>query len=147
MDEAFHRGAPRSPDDALRKSLSLTPREYWLRNGAVGATFMTPEEARLRHEIGLGTIMWGSDYPHPEGTYPFTNESLRHTFHGVPSDDVRAILADNAARIYTFDLDKLQPIAARVGPTVDEVARPLTEVPASFPSARGRARRETIEVA
>jgi hypothetical protein len=34
---------------------------------------------------------------------------------------VRAILGENAARVYGFDLAELDAIAARVGPTVDEV--------------------------
>jgi predicted TIM-barrel fold metal-dependent hydrolase len=148
MDEAFHRSSAFTGED-IRKSFSLTPREYWLRNGAVGATFMTPGEARMRHDIGLATIMWGSDYPHPEGTYPFTTECLRHTFHDVPMDDVQAILAGNAARIYGFDMAKLKAIADRVGPSVDDVARPLTaaEVPPGFRQVMVRQRRERIEVA
>jgi hypothetical protein len=32
--------------------------------------------------------------------------------------------------VYGFDLDALAPVAARVGPTVDEVAVPLDEIPA-----------------
>jgi hypothetical protein len=40
------------------------------------------------------------------------------------------MLAGTAAELYGFDLDKLRPIAERVGPTVAEVAQPLTELPA-----------------
>jgi predicted TIM-barrel fold metal-dependent hydrolase len=147
IEEAFHRSSALIGED-IRKSLSLTPHEYWMRNGAVGATFMTPGEARMRHDIGLETIMWGSDYPHPEGTYPFTIECLRHTFHDVPAGDVQAILAGNAARIYGFDMAKLQAIADDVGPPLDEVARPLSaaEVPPGFRHVMLRQRRETIEV-
>jgi hypothetical protein len=36
--------------------------------------------------------------------------------------------------VYGFDLDALAPIAARIGPTVDEVARPLDAVPADASS-------------
>ena len=35
----------------------------------------------------------------------------------------------NAARVYGFDLGLLDPIAARVGPTVEEIAEPLTDIP------------------
>jgi hypothetical protein len=34
---------------------------------------------------------------------------------------VRAILTDNPARIYGFDVDALQPIADRVCPTLEEL--------------------------
>jgi hypothetical protein len=35
------------------------------------------------------------------------------------------MVGDNAAALYGFDLDRLASVAARVGPTVDEIARPL----------------------
>jgi len=118
--------------EMFRSSLSLDPRGYWERNFGVGATFMTPKEARMRHDIGLGTIMWGSDFPHPEGTYPHTRESLRLSFADVPTDELRMILGTNACRIYGFDLDALQAIADRVGPTVEELATPLEDIPKGF---------------
>ena len=40
------------------------------------------------------------------------------------------MLGDTAAAVYGFDLDALDPIAARVGPTVAEIAEPLLEFPA-----------------
>jgi hypothetical protein len=86
----------------------------------------------MRHEIGVRTILWGSDFPHPEGTYPFTRESLRNTFCNVPTDEVRAMIGGNLARIYGFDLDRLQPVADRVGPSPEEVAEPLNHPPAHF---------------
>jgi predicted TIM-barrel fold metal-dependent hydrolase len=116
----------------FRRTLSLDPRSYWQRNFGVGATFMTPKEARMRHEIGLSTIMWGSDFPHPEGTYPHTRESLRLSFSDVPPDELRLILGVNAARIYGFDLEELQLIADRVGPTVEELGTPLDKFPKGF---------------
>ncbi len=73
--------------------------------------------------------MWGNDYPHDEGTHPFTRETLRQVFEGAPEPEMRAILAENAAKLYGFDLDKLAPLGAAHGPTVAELAEPLTEMP------------------
>jgi hypothetical protein len=42
---------------------------------------------------------------------------------------MRRILAGNAAELYGFDLDALAPLAAEVGPTVDELREPLTTLP------------------
>jgi len=42
---------------------------------------------------------------------------------------MRRLLAENAANLYGFDLDKLAPIAAEVGPTVEEIAEPLVGLP------------------
>ncbi|MGB8364172.1 MAG: amidohydrolase family protein [Rhizomicrobium sp.] len=41
----------------------------------------------LQH-FGYNNVLWGSDYPHLEGTFPKTQEVLHHMFEGVP-DDVR----------------------------------------------------------
>jgi hypothetical protein len=69
--------------------------------------------------------MWGSDYPHLEGCWPWSVEHMRLAFAGVDTDEVRAMLGTNAARVYDFDLDTLAPIAAAVGPSPSDVAEPL----------------------
>ena len=40
-----------------------------------------------------------------------------------------SILAGNAAALYDFDLAALAPLAEQFGPTVEEIAAPLTELP------------------
>ena len=110
--------------------MGASPSETWARNCFLGSSFLRPSECALRYEIGVDKIMWGQDYPHAEGTYPYTTEALRNTFADVPIDEVAAMVGENAARFYGFDLDALAPIAARVGPTVDEIAVPLDEIPA-----------------
>lgn len=114
----------------LVKSVPELPSYYWHHNCYAGASFFRPSEAPLRHEIGVDRIMWGQDYPHTEGTYPYTSEALRNTFAGIDTDEVAAMVGLNAAEVYDFDLDVLEPVAARVGPHVEEVRIPLDEVPA-----------------
>ena len=111
-------------------NLPLLPRDYWARQCYVGASFQRPVEALERHRIGVDRIMWGADYPHYEGTPPYTLEALRHTYAGVPADEVAAMVGGNAASVYGFDLDALAPLVARIGPTVAEVDTPLETVPA-----------------
>ena len=60
--------------------------------------------------------MWGSDYPHPEGIWPFTKDQMYQTFQGLPEDEVAAMLGGNAAEFYGFDTQKLAPLAAKIGP-------------------------------
>jgi hypothetical protein len=91
---------------------------------------MRPVECGERHRIGVEKIMWGSDYPHFEGTTPYTREALRYTFSGVPPGEVAAMVGGNAAAVYGFDLDALAPLVDRIGPTLAEVAEPLPVVPA-----------------
>lgn len=100
----------------LRKGLRLKPSEYWARQCFVGASMLSREECDGRHAVGVGTMMWGSDYPHPEGTWPHTKERLRETFAGVPELEARAILGENAAKVYGFDVGALAPDVKRVGP-------------------------------
>jgi predicted TIM-barrel fold metal-dependent hydrolase len=105
--------------------LSLTPSEYFARQCNVGASFIRPSEVPLRHTVGLDKIMWGSDYPHKEASTPYTLESLRAAFAGVPHDETAKMLGGNAARIYGFDLDALAPLAQRIGPRIADVDVPL----------------------
>jgi predicted TIM-barrel fold metal-dependent hydrolase len=116
----------------LMARLSLKPSEYWARQCHVGSSFIREQEVGLRGPVGVDRIMWGSDFPHKEGCWPYSNEHLRLAFAGVPADEVRAMVGANAARVYGFDLEALAPIAAQVGPAVDDVARPLgvDEIPA-----------------
>lgn len=111
--------------EALMKKLSLTPSEYFARQCHVGSSFIRPAEVPLRHAVGLDKIMWGSDYPHKEASTPFTLETLRAEFAGVPYDEVAMMLGTNAAKLYNFDLELLQPIAQRIGPRVGDVDVPL----------------------
>jgi predicted TIM-barrel fold metal-dependent hydrolase len=110
------------PEGAVTKKKAS---EYWATNCYLGASFPGPEDAALFESIGLDTVMWGSDYPHNEGTYPKTRESLRAAFSGWDEKNLRRIFSENIAKVYGFDLEALAPIAAEVGPTVEEIATPV----------------------
>jgi predicted TIM-barrel fold metal-dependent hydrolase len=114
--------------------LPRRPSEYFADNCFVGASFPAPSDAAVFERIGLDKVMWGSDYPHREGTYPYSVESLRLAFSDWDEHDLRRILSENAARVYGFDLDALAPVAAECGPTVGQVATPLDERPADATS-------------
>jgi predicted TIM-barrel fold metal-dependent hydrolase len=99
-----------------RSHLSMKPSDYFRRNVFLGASCMPRQESEARHEIGLANIMWGSDYPHPEGSWPYTRDQMVTTFKGLPEDEVAAMLGGNAVRVYGFDAEKLAPLVARIGP-------------------------------
>ncbi len=100
----------------IRAGLRLRPSEYFRRQCAVGASFMFRHEVEMRHQIGVDQIMWGSDYPHAEGTWPRTRETLAQVFCNVPEAELDAMLGGNAARLYGFDPALLRPVSDRVGP-------------------------------
>jgi predicted TIM-barrel fold metal-dependent hydrolase len=55
---------------------------------------------RLRHELGVENILWSSDYPHPDTTWPHSREVIERQFAGVPADERTKILSGNARRLY-----------------------------------------------
>jgi len=110
---------------AVAKNMSMLPSEYYRKHVWVGASFLRPSEAPLVPDIGVDRIMWGHDYPHSEGSYPYTTEALRAAFAGYPPEQVQAMVGTNAAAFYKFDLSVLRPLADRIGPTVEEVGRPI----------------------
>jgi predicted TIM-barrel fold metal-dependent hydrolase len=110
--------------------LPKTATEYVQQNVWFGVSFPQTNdiEAALK-VIGVDRIMWGSDYPHDEGTYPYTTMALRQVFHAWPEADLRKVLAENVAGVYDFDIAALAAHAAEVGPKVSEVAQPLEALP------------------
>jgi predicted TIM-barrel fold metal-dependent hydrolase len=101
--------------------LQMRPSEYWARNCSVGASSLRPSELAQRHEIGVDRMMFGTDFPHPEGTFPNTPDWIRVTFDGVPEDEARRIIGENAIDIYGFDREKLHTVAERVGPSAESL--------------------------
>lgn len=96
--------------------IPMKPSEYFHRNVRIGSSCMSRHEAEMSHEIGVKSIMWGTDYPHPEGTWPYTRKLMIETFHGMPENEIEAMLGGNAVEFYGLDVDKLNPLAERIGP-------------------------------
>ncbi len=79
----------------------LLPSQVWRQH--VWATFIRDRAGvRIRHEIGLGNIMWSSDYPHSDSTWPNSQRVLAEHFTGVPDEERHKIVCENAARLYGF---------------------------------------------
>ncbi|MCH6563945.1 MAG: amidohydrolase [Myxococcales bacterium] len=116
MDQRYSESHYSAKLGDFRSHLSLKPSEYFRRNVFLGASCMPRREVELRHEIGLANIMWGSDYPHPEGSWPYTRSQMVESFRGVPKDELAAMLGGTAVALYGFDTEKLAPLVARIGP-------------------------------
>ena len=119
-------GELRFSDDVL---LPMLPSEYFARNCWIGVSQPKLSDVAARSGFPADRFMWGSDYPHEEGTYPYTREHLRQVLSGTSETVMRQILSENAAALYGFDLDALAPLAAEHGPTVAEVSEPLIDLP------------------
>jgi predicted TIM-barrel fold metal-dependent hydrolase len=73
---------------------------FYLRR-QVHATFIEdPVGIRERHAFGVDDIMWSSDYPHGESSFPESRAFVERAFAGVPEDETRKMVFENARRLY-----------------------------------------------
>ncbi len=78
------------------KPSTLFKRNFW-------ATFEDDRAGVLTRELlNVDHLMWGSDYPHTEGTFPYSREQVAKDFEGIPASDVRKMVSDNAVQLYGF---------------------------------------------
>jgi predicted TIM-barrel fold metal-dependent hydrolase len=128
-------------NQALLAQVPRPPSEYMANNVYFGASFASPYEVDQARLHGLGSqLLWGSDYPHLEGTFvspegraveSVTRLALRNTFCDVPAAETARMVGGNAIDVYGLDADALRMIARDIdAPTLDELATPIDAVPA-----------------
>jgi predicted TIM-barrel fold metal-dependent hydrolase len=144
MFMAWKAGAIGEIDTSRDPALRELPSFYAKRNCWYGASFPSPNDVRGRDLVGVDKILWGNDYPHYEGCFPYSRENMRFAFSELEETEVRKLLGENAAALYGFDLAALAGPAAKLGVTPDLVRQPLEEIPADstcLTFARARAER------
>lgn len=88
-------------DQKFSPPLSLKPSEYWYRQGAT--TFQNdPTVGHFAEYIGENNLMWGSDYPHPDGVWPGARDVIKDTMGNLPEKTLKKITCDNAVRLYNM---------------------------------------------
>jgi predicted TIM-barrel fold metal-dependent hydrolase len=133
------RGQPLN--DALLAQVPKRPSEYMASNVFFGASFASAHEVREAVSHGIESqLMWGSDYPHIEGTFVYpdggdlpsvTRLALRNTFCDVPPAETLRMVGQNAIEVYGLDARELQRIARDINaPTLHDLATPIDGVPA-----------------
>ena len=152
---AFYDSKREEPvNKALLEQVPRRPSEYMTNNVFFGASFASPYEVHEAIAHGVASqLLWGSDYPHLEGTFVFhdgrdvpsvTRLALRNTFCNVSAADTRRMIGETAIEVYNLDRDALQAIAQQIeAPTLDELATPIDAVPdgasiTAFRSGAGR---------
>ena len=87
-------------DDRFRDlGLKMKPSDYWRRQ--CKATFQYDRiGAKLIDDLGVETLMWGSDYPHTDGVWPESSRYIADQFVEVSPEYVRKITCENAGRFY-----------------------------------------------
>jgi predicted TIM-barrel fold metal-dependent hydrolase len=84
-------------------ALTMPPSAYWRRQ--CKATFQTdPIGIKLLDDLGAENVMWGSDFPHPDGVWPDSQEYIQKELGHLPADVRRKIVCENAGRFYGFPL-------------------------------------------
>ena len=78
------------PSDFFRKNIFIGFQE-----DAIGI--------EMRHHVGVDTLVWGSDYPHTESTFPKSREILDDILKGIPEDEQAKIAGGNTVNLYHFD--------------------------------------------
>ena len=97
MDEAFEEHS-----SWVKPKLAAKPSDYVRRQGHV--TFGNDGSGvHNRDFTGVEPLLWASDYPHPEGTWPHTRETIGRIFAGVGASDRAAIVGGTAASLYGFE--------------------------------------------
>ena len=79
--------------------LSMKPSEYWRRQ--CRATYQSDRIGiKMLDELGEDNVMWGSDFPHPDGVWPDSTEVIARELGHLPAAVRRKIVCENAGKLY-----------------------------------------------
>jgi predicted TIM-barrel fold metal-dependent hydrolase len=79
--------------------IDVSPREAFLRNFWFTA-YYDPSALRLLDVIGVDKVMYESDYPHADSSWPDTQMSLAEQFRGLPEATIERLTYKNACEVY-----------------------------------------------
>jgi predicted TIM-barrel fold metal-dependent hydrolase len=106
MDYTYTQRPKRGPEWITFQEPGAVPSDFFRRN--VFASFQEDRVGlRVRDAIGVHTLMWGSDYPHTESTFPRSRQILGELTAEMPADEAVAVVSGNCARLYGFDVPAL----------------------------------------
>ncbi len=99
MLDRLDRVAAKSKWDQRGMGLTEPPSYYWHHN--VSATFEEDELGLdLRGHLGVDNLLWATDYPHPDSTWPESRTVIEKQFAQCTGEEKRRMTSDNAARLY-----------------------------------------------
>ena len=83
-----------SPSDVLR-------RNFWF------CMIDDPSTLSTRYAIGVENILFESDYPHGDGTWPDTQKVMHNVLGDLPVEEIRMIAHENASKLYRHPLPEV----------------------------------------
>lgn len=79
------------------------PPSYYMDRNVYGSFIQDRTGILNRNLPGGRNIMWSSDYPHSETTFPNSRQVILRDFEGIPADDVRDIICNTARGLFGLD--------------------------------------------
>jgi predicted TIM-barrel fold metal-dependent hydrolase len=76
---------------------------FYMDRNVWGSFIRDPIGIELRHRKGGKNIMWSSDYPHSETSFPHSHDVIARDFAGVPDKDINEIVCERARRVFSVD--------------------------------------------
>jgi predicted TIM-barrel fold metal-dependent hydrolase len=99
IDDNYERNRYWAERDWSMQPLKCKPSAY-LRERNLWGFMKDPLGVRLRHDVGVKALLWGSDFAHATGDWPESRRVIDETFVGVPADERYAMLAGNAIEFF-----------------------------------------------
>lgn len=97
LEEAFEQfrylvdyQSPETPIDYFHKNLWFT-----FQDDPIGVQHL--------EKIGANQVLWGSDYPHGDSTWPHSREIVERNFSSISSDYLQQVTYENLTQLYRFD--------------------------------------------
>jgi len=86
----------------VRPELAEKPSHY-IRRQVHGTFQWDPTGINNINRTGSQPLLWGSDYPHSEGTYPHSRKLVQEQFGHLSEADATAVLGGTATTLFGFD--------------------------------------------
>ncbi len=100
LDYVYTQKAPKRTWHRFQED--MLPSDYFHRN-----TFLSFQEdalgVQMRHVIGVDNLLWGSDYPHQESTFPRSREILDRILADCTDEEQAKIVGGNSVRIFNLN--------------------------------------------
>ena len=88
-------------DRFTHMNLSMKPSDFWRRQGYT--TYQKESVvANFVQAIGEDNLIWGSDYPHPDGVWPDSQQWLHHDLVTLDEKVYHKVTCENAGKLYGF---------------------------------------------
>ena len=81
----------------------LAPPSHYLKKHISWGFIRDIYGVRVRHDIGIDSLMWGSDFPHSASNWPHSDKIIDEMFVGVPDPEMHQLLDGNVRRYFHLE--------------------------------------------